>query len=181
MADGKPPLLAFTNKYNGITRVLPGDIDLAEPFDAKDPPPKPSWFRYKCIWDTGASGSVITSKVVTALNLQPTGKVLCHTAGGEAEQNTYLVAIMLPNNLSFPSVRVTEAPIYGSDALIGMDIISQGDLAITNNGGRTIMSFQWPSNAEIDFVAEINRKKLQHTDPIVSEDEKRKARNKRKS
>ena len=41
-----------------------------------------------------------------------------------------------------------------SDVLIGMDIISRGDFAITHPGGRTKFSFRVPSQADIDFVEE---------------------------
>jgi len=39
--------------------------------------------------------------------------------------------------------------------LIGMDIISQSDFAVTAYNGNTKMSFLVPSTHEIDFVQEI--------------------------
>ena len=39
--------------------------------------------------------------------------------------------------------------------IIGMDIISQGDLSITNYSGRTVISFRTPSLETIDYVSEI--------------------------
>jgi len=180
MGEGKPPLAAFTVNYHRISHILSSQIYIAEPFDPKDLTVKQNWLEYVCIWDTGATGSVISPKVVSDLKLLPTGKTICNTAGGQVEQNTFLVNIKLPNNVKFQAVRVTEAPIIGSDALIGMDIISKGDLAVTNKNGITIMSYQWPSGDEIDFVAEINRKKLVPSHSNLSDDEKRKARNRRK-
>ncbi len=38
--------------------------------------------------------------------------------------------------------------------LIGMDIISRGDFAVTNKDGKTTFSFRLPSVAKIDFVKE---------------------------
>ena len=38
--------------------------------------------------------------------------------------------------------------------LIGMDIISKGDFAITHPGGHTKFSFRVPSQADIDFAVE---------------------------
>ena len=35
--------------------------------------------------------------------------------------------------------------------LIGMDIITLGDFAITNLNGQTVMSFRLPSSGRIDF------------------------------
>ena len=42
----------------------------------------------------------------------------------------------------------------GLDALIGMDIIAAGDLAITNANGKTVVSYRIPPDAfHIDYVA----------------------------
>lgn len=72
--------------------------------------------------------------------------------------NVYLVAIFLPNKVAFTSVRVTEAPLpTGTDVLIGMDMISQGDFAVTNFGGKTVFSFRIPSMQTIDYVQAGNK------------------------
>lgn len=56
-----------------------------------------------------------------------------HHAGGKGSANTYLVNILLPNRVEMYQVKVAEGEIIGSaDALIGMDIISKGDFAVTN-------------------------------------------------
>lgn len=44
-----------------------------------------------------------------------------------------------------------------TDILIGMDIITLGDFAITNVGGKTVFSFRTPSTKMIDYVEEINK------------------------
>ena len=38
--------------------------------------------------------------------------------------------------------------------LIGMDIISKGDFAVSNFDGNTVFTFRYPSNSEINFVKE---------------------------
>jgi hypothetical protein len=43
------------------------------------------------------------------------------------------------------------------DIIIGMDIITQGDFAITNFGGNTFFSFRMPSIQTIDFEGELRR------------------------
>jgi len=40
------------------------------------------------------------------------------------------------------------------DIIIGMDIMTQGDLALTNLEGRTVFSFRIPSLHTVDFEAE---------------------------
>ena len=89
--------------------------------------------------------------------LRPIDRVVAETAGGTYEASSYLVAVHLPNGVVVPAIRVLDSPsIGGADALIGMDIIGHGDLAITNLGGRTCMSFQMPSSWRIDFAKEFS-------------------------
>ena len=52
---------------------------------------------------------------------------------------------------------MTETEFSGGDVLIGMDIISQGDFAVTNHGGITKFSFRMPSVTHIDFVEEFKK------------------------
>lgn len=106
------------------------------------------------IWDTGATGTVITEKIVNALGLIPTGKSHVHTADGSVTiQNTYIVDVILPNGLMIHDVTVTSTSSLGNcDVLIGMDIITLGDLSITHHKGLTCMSFRVPSLHEIDYV-----------------------------
>lgn len=109
---------------------------------------------FKAIWDTGATASVITQKVVDqlSLNLKPVGIAVVQTAAGAQKTEVYLVNLMLPNQVGFTQVRVTLAQIVGTDVLIAMDIIATGDFAITNLNGKTVFSFRWPSSTKIDFV-----------------------------
>ena len=110
---------------------------------------------FTAIWDTGATGSVITQSVVDACGLRPTGMATVHHADGESVQETYLVNIGLPNRVAYPGVRVTKARLLvDADVLIGMDIISTGDFAVTNLDGLTKFSFRVPSLEHIDFVAD---------------------------
>ena len=107
---------------------------------------------WRGIWDTGASGSCINQRIVDDLKLIPVGRKQISTAGGLKETNTYLVDIGLPNNVIVRNILVSCADLGENlDVLIGMDIISLGDFAITNFSGRTTFSFRLPSVASIDF------------------------------
>ncbi|MHB1025778.1 MAG: SEC-C metal-binding domain-containing protein [Desulfobacteria bacterium] len=144
---------SFSTYSGGISRVLSNDVEITHAFDPKIPPLPPPPQTFRAIWDTGATSSVITSRVVSSLGLSPIGVAQVHTAGGTTLANVYLVAILLPNKVGFPSVRVTEAPLpTGTDVLVGMDLISLGDFAVTNFGGKTVFSFRVPSVQMIDFV-----------------------------
>lgn len=70
-----------------------------------------------------------------------------------------MVNFYLPNNVAIIGIRVSEGTIGGGDVLLGMDIISAGDFAITNYNGQTWWTFRVPSNEPIDFVQEIEEYK----------------------
>ena len=146
------PVRALTIKGVGRLAFVSCQVDVSTPTaDTVNPRVKLS---YVAIWDTGATGTVITSTVATALKIAPTGLVKTNTANGERDSNVYLVDVLLPNGVAFPNITVTEGTLKGADVLIGMDIICQGDFAITNVGGKTTASYRHPSIAEIDYVAE---------------------------
>ena len=151
---------AFTYSHNVIAGVLVSDAIIYPAFDPTKTPTPPKGTTYKAIWDTGATNSVITKQVVTDCKLKPTGVGQVRTAGGTISCNTYLVNIMLPNNVGYVAVAVTEAPLTGSEnILIGMDIIATGDFSVTNVGNKTTFSFRHPSIQTIDYVSEANRLK----------------------
>jgi hypothetical protein len=109
--------------------------------------------RYNAIWDTGATNSVLSHNLVSALGLISTGQVVVNTAGGTIIVNKYIVDLHLPNTVIVEDVVVTEAPngIGGADMLIGMDIISRGDFAVTNFNNKTVFSFRIPSQETVNF------------------------------
>ena len=147
--------LAFTINYNGLARSLNTKIGIMAPFVGGIPSQaelNPN--MYNAIWDTGATGSVITARVAVDLGLKPIGMTRVSTAGGMVDQNEYLVSIFLPNRVFVPNVRVTEGKLSGIDILVGMDIISLGDFCVTNHLGRTVLSFRMPSSHTIDYVKE---------------------------
>lgn len=95
---------------------------------------------------------MITQAIVDACGLVTTGMAQVHGVGGVEDAETYLVNIALPNNVMFAGIRVSKGKIKDADMLIGMDIITRGDFAVTNYGGVTKFSFRMPSQEHIDFV-----------------------------
>ena len=120
---------------------------------------QPALESFACIWDTGASGSVITAAVVAKCGLKPITMVKVQGAyGGITDRNVYLVNIGLPNGVLLPGVQVTEGEMSGFDVLIGMDVITLGDFSVTNQNGNTVFSFRIPSLHTIDYVKEANER-----------------------
>lgn len=131
----------------GLSRVLITPIDILIPNTSRN-------VKSKAIWDTGATASVISAKVIADLGLIPTGMSQVHTANGVVNQPTFIVDIKLPNNVIVKDVTVTRVDSLSGncDVLIGMDIINIGDFSVTNHNGVTCMSFRIPSSHEIDYV-----------------------------
>ena len=99
------------------------------------------------IWDTGAYGSVISPKVAIELGLIPVGMKPIQTANGSCEAPAYVVDVMLPNRIMIRGLEVTESDLKVCDALIGMDIISLGDMKLTNKPV-TKFSFRIPAEGD---------------------------------
>lgn len=148
--------LSFTVRYNGRTNKLTTETGLSSPFDPNSPAVPTEIANcaknYSGLWDTGATNSVISQKIVDECGLKPIGMALVHSATESKHCEVYLISMFLPNKVVFPQVRVTKGVLTDCDLLIGMDIINQGDFAVTHNDGKTMFSFRLPSIAKIDFV-----------------------------
>jgi predicted aspartyl protease len=146
---------SFTCKYKGRTYQLITECKVCKAFNPSAHTGNyPELVTFNALWDTGATGTVITKKVAEALGILPTGQSLVHHANGSDIVNTYIVNIMLPNNVGIPEVDVTEGDLTGFDILIGMNIIQYGDFSVSCKNGNTVFSFQLPSTRELDFVSE---------------------------
>ncbi len=149
------PTHSFTTTFDKVTPVLQTDVVVHSQGETKDKK------KFVAIWDTGATGTCITSKVAQLLGLKPSGITKSLGVHGEQFANTFIVDITLPNRVTVPKVKVVEVKLTpGSDVLIGMNIIALGDFALTHNGGKTIMTFRVPSVDSIDFVKEDRVKQI---------------------
>jgi predicted aspartyl protease len=154
----QPPTVAFTSAYDRVSRVLINEVYISSAIasSSKQISRPPDSKQYRALWDTGATGSVITRKVVDECGLKPISIANVHHAKGTGTSNVYLVSIFLPNGVCFPSLRVTEGELAGdAEVLIGMDIMGRGDFAISNRNGKTVFTFRMPSLERIDFVGQI--------------------------
>jgi len=119
---------------------------------AGDSEPEPSAHSFTALWDTGATVSVISQRVVDACGLKPIAPVEVHGVHGPSMTSAYLVNLRLPSNVLFPGLLVTLGVLRDADVLIGMDIIARGDFAVTNFDSKTTFTFRMPSRGVIDFV-----------------------------
>ncbi|MBP5687778.1 MAG: SEC-C domain-containing protein [Muribaculaceae bacterium] len=119
--------------------------------------PHPPVKEYEAIWDTGAEMSSISHRVIRELGLMPVGMAKNYTAAGEIDVHIYVVNVQLPMGVAFAQLPVTGNDLGDVDMLIGMDVISKGDFAVTNVGGVTTFSFRIPSQETIDYVEQDNQ------------------------
>jgi len=151
------PHTAFTCRYNARSLRLTSEIEI---FPAFVPPNQSQGKTYQALYDTGATHSSISPRVVVDLNLASIGAQNIGVGGGTLTTTTHLVNIALPNRVMFPMMRLAKVALHGGiDALIGMDILGVGDFAVTHQDGKTTFSFCYPSRREIDFVTEVDASK----------------------
>lgn len=140
--------LAFSIDYSGLSRELCTHVLVAAPTLTQPFNPNKQFAKFdRAIWDTGATCTVITKKVVAGLGLEATGMAPVSGVNSQSIVPTYVVDILLPNNVLIQNVNVLEGNISANfDVLIGMDIIQRGDMAISNANGKTKFTFCIPSH-----------------------------------
>lgn len=109
-------------------------------------------------WDTGATNTCISEEIAKRYNLKPFSFAQSKTPSGTLTAPMYLIDIVLNNEVIFQNWTVMGSKIgaQGIDILIGMDIISKGDFAISNYDGKTQFSFRLPSQQDVDYKEEFN-------------------------
>lgn len=122
----------------------------------------------KALWDTGAENSVISREVVKSLELPVEN---CGVATGI--NNMKAVAAMslgvaFPGNMSWFTwclPIVLDKPAKGVGFVIGMDLITMGDLHITAHQEGTLLEFVFNENFFVDYdddpIHKAERKKKQ--------------------
>jgi len=147
-----PPVHAFTTKNTILATRLINDATIS--YNGNN-------LSVKALWDTGATGTCVSTDVVKNLSMTPTGKKNISTPSGTKKVDTFLVDIVLPNRVGVRGVEVCQTEIgnQGIGVLIGMDIILLGDFAVSNYNGETVFSFRIPSKQKTDYVQQISIEK----------------------
>lgn len=143
---GAPPLSVFTEQYPHIMNKI---INAVVVINTENNLTVPA----TSLWDTGATGTCISYELAQKLHLTPIGFQCIQTPSGSAQVKQYKVHIVLNQELVVQDVTVFDSEIgqQGLDVLIGMDIISLGDFAISNYKGTTQFSFRIPSQEHVDY------------------------------
>lgn len=140
---------AFKVEYTRISKTLVSPVKVCDVQNK-------NIVDFHAIWDTGATNSVITKRVVDSLNIIPIGVADVFGVNSVAQRPVYRINLILPNSVGIEKMNVTESDINsaGVDLLIGMDIICLGDFAISNHAGKTTFSFSVPPHHNIIDLVE---------------------------
>lgn len=133
---------SFTIKYPQIVNQIRSSIKVFEDCPTEEAVENAS--NYIAVWDTGAKITTISNRLVEALGLERNGGVTVRTVNGTRERSLYSVGILLPMGTYTNDIRVMAGELDGFDVLIGMDVISQGEMSILNGGGCTAFTFRLP-------------------------------------
>ena len=118
-----------------------------------DRPDENMGVTFRGIWDTGASMSSISKRVADYLRLPIATYIAIGTANGLRNCPVHLLDMRLDGGLLIKRIAVTVSDLPNIDVLLGADIISRGDFAISNFDGQTKLSFRTPSQEDLDFLA----------------------------
>ena len=145
-------ITAYTHSYVSIQSQVLVDCQISLP---NSDPAEGS--GQKALWDTGAMVTCISTELAARLGLLAVDETMIVGANNEPfKVPTYCVQVKM-GSFVIPIHTVVGLPMEGNghSIIIGMDIISKGDLSITNYSGRTVISFRTPSLEVIDYVGEI--------------------------
>ena len=161
---------AFISRFDEISNVLVNEVYIDKgvipPTKIIKHPVRSNLNKYIVIWDTGATNSAVTRKVIDDCGLIPIGRTIVNTASDQIDTGIFLADIYLPNMVVFQSILVTECKLVSEEeVLIGMDIISLGDFAVSNKDGKTSFSYRCPSAGEIDFTKNFSSEKVSRNEP----------------
>ena len=132
---------AFSQTYKGRSSEIRSSIGIASSLqDQKEAARR----QFTAIWDTGANATSISNRVAKSLALVAIDHVSVETANGKCDAPIYLIDVILPNGHSVKCIEAMGTNLNVCDALIGMDIITQGDMLITN-APNTRFEFRLPS------------------------------------
>ncbi len=110
--------------------------------------------KTKALVDTGANGSCISNRLVSACRLHPVSAMKMISAQGMSIAQVYEVSMILPNGIQFSEIPVVE--VAGSkafDIIIGMDILSNCDFSFSSDDNESCFSLRIPSAKKlIDFT-----------------------------
>ena len=130
----------FTADYQKVMHRLATSVEL---IDVDNPS---RVFKVgKALWDTGSMTSCISEKLAKKMGLRHEDVGVGITPAGQIDVFYYRLNVRISDDIIIPNVKVGAFPLekHDVDFLIGMDIISKGDLYVENRTGKTVITFKF--------------------------------------
>lgn len=133
----------FSTTYEGVARYIVTTCKIAGAGKAMQS--RNNLRECTAIWDTGASTTIISREVAECLKLDVIGTMPVNTIGGKQAYQRSKIDIYLPTKQIIHFLDVIVGELSNCDILIGMDLITLGDFALSTTKGRTTFYFETPS------------------------------------
>ena len=105
------------------------------------------------LWDTGATISAITPKLVKELNFIPVGTVAVRGITGFMDVEFILATIQLPSGLLQQNIKMAVCDFSQDiNIILGMDIITLGDFELLHGSNQTNFSFTVPPSTSLKMI-----------------------------
>jgi hypothetical protein len=119
------------------------DVIAREATNYTETNPASKCFKTRAFWDTGAQICAISKRLAQAMGLVQAGTVDAGGFGGDSKETPfYRIDLTLPDSQPFYSLAVVEyAGKPAHDIIIGMNIITAGDFALTREASGTRFTF----------------------------------------
>lgn len=143
---------SFTKEFADHVSVIVTNCLVFTPDDLSKGVPHAYYHTTNRIWDTGAEITVICPEIAEALGLKEIGTGQIGGIGGEDHEIWVAkVHLGLPSSETVENLKVYVDDIPDHDMIIGMDVMKEMDIAITNANGRTKFTYERPSTRNLDF------------------------------
>lgn len=124
---------------------LPIDVEVGRPGGRME--------SFRAVWDTGAMRTAISFSVLKDIRLVRIGSVVVNGVHSRTISPVVIANIRLSNNILFDKLGIIVCDLPARiDVLLGMDIITRGDFAVSNTCNETFLSYRKPSQRKIDFT-----------------------------
>ena len=142
----------YTKIFPCHASAIVTDCIVMTPDDLSVQMPRAYYHSQNCAWDTGAEITIICTELAKALGVTEIGRGEVEGIGGNHESWVAEVHLGLPSGETFENLKVFVDDIPDYDLLIGMDVMREMDVAITNTNGKTKFTYERPSCHDIDFA-----------------------------
>ncbi len=143
----------YNKNFECITDAVVTHVGIFPPVEYTPGKPLPAspYITDNALWDTGASLSAISRKLIDVLHLEPYSKAMVSSLHEVKLEDTYLVHLLLPTTDTILDVECTKAHTDDYDFVCGMNVIGYGDFFVSNFEDKTSVAIRIPSEKMVQL------------------------------